>query len=322
MNRIKYILTLVFAVISLTASAQYTVKVLRVMSGETAIANYLLPADIDSNTFSKTPLYTISVSSTHSEYGTQVSASADKVRAGETVELTAQRTDFYKFSYWSVNGVEVSRENPYTVEVSSDVECVANFVPDPYVAREAVDMGLSVKWATCNLGAESPEQWGDHYLWGETFPRTDLGNMVDDINTYKENPEVLPVTADAVRTQWKGEWRMPTKEECEELCDRCKFELTTYNGESVVKVTSKVNGGVIYFPLSPIRMYSTQLYFPGAEEGEALAESTWYWSSTNDLTDTKKAYSLFVSSNGISQDISTIEKKWGLVIRPVIKVEE
>ena len=110
--------------------------------------------------------------------------------------------------------------------------------------KNAVDLGLSVKWATCNLGASSPEQPGDFYAWGETTPKAKFGSMEgykwsyaekssygDEILLFSkynsqsnqgkvDNKSKLDIEDDAARAKLGGKWRMPTKKEFQELIER------------------------------------------------------------------------------------------------------
>ncbi|MBR5532185.1 MAG: T9SS C-terminal target domain-containing protein, partial [Bacteroidales bacterium] len=128
--------------------------------------------------------------------------------------------------------------------------------------NEYVDLGLpsGIKWATCNVGANSPEDYGDYFAWGETEPKDYY-----DWSTYKycngsydimtkyftdsdygtvDNKTTLELTDDAAHVNWGGNWRMPTKAEQDELrnTDNCTWEWTTLNGVEGYKVISKKNG--------------------------------------------------------------------------------
>ena len=108
-----------------------------------------------------------------------------------------------------------------------------------------VDMGLSVKWASCNVGAHSPEESGDRFAWGEVMPKK---NYSKENYTYHLNPAILPPNADAATANWGGKWRMPTKAEQDELRNNCTWTWTTQNGVNGYKVTSKSNGNYIFLP--------------------------------------------------------------------------
>ena len=120
--------------------------------------------------------------------------------------------------------------------------------------HEYVDLGLSVKWATCNLGAQEPNQIGELYAWGETTPYTEWTAANYNISYAPCNTEcILDTQFDAVTANWGESWRMPTKKEINELIDPNKCEWIWVDnidetGVSGYKVKSKINGGSIFLP--------------------------------------------------------------------------
>ena len=122
-----------------------------------------------------------------------------------------------------------------------------------------VDLGLSVKWASCNVGANSPEDYGDYFAWGEVIPKNEFSY---EGYLYRDNPENLPPHADAATVNWGGSWRMPTDAEMTELCEQCTWTWTTQNGINGYKVTSKSNGNSIFLPATGSRNGSS-LYNTG-----------------------------------------------------------
>lgn len=111
--------------------------------------------------------------------------------------------------------------------------------------HEYVDLGLSVKWATMNIGASSSEESGSYFAWGETMPKMIYYNKN---YKFKGNPDTLPPKVDAATVNWGGRWRMPTKAEFLELMYYCTWSWTTVNDSSGYLVTSKKNGNSIYLP--------------------------------------------------------------------------
>ena len=128
------------------------------------------------------------------------------------------------------------------------------------IKYEYVDLGLSVKWATCNVGANSPEKYGLYFAWGETIGYTGeqvtSGVRVFDWDSYNSGPAAsistdLTLEHDAAHVNMGGNWRMPTKAECQELIDNCNVTWTNdYNGTGIKGriFTSKVNGKSVFFP--------------------------------------------------------------------------
>ena len=134
-----------------------------------------------------------------------------------------------------------------------------------------VDLGLSVKWATCNVGANNPEDYGDYFAWGETTTKDTYkwstykwcngssstltkycNNSSYGNNGFTDNKTQLELSDDAARANWGGSWRMPTDAEWEELINNCTWTWTTQNGKNGYKVTSKSNGNSIFLPASSL----------------------------------------------------------------------
>jgi hypothetical protein len=132
---------------------------------------------------------------------------------------------------------------------------------------EAVDLGLSVKWANMNVGAKKDSGFGTYFAWGETKPkkyyswgtyawsRGDTQFLVK--YTGKDGKLQLLPLDDAAQANWGGDWRMPTVEEYEELIDpaKCKWEWTTKDGINGYKVTGKKTGNSIFLPITGFRFY-------------------------------------------------------------------
>ena len=121
---------------------------------------------------------------------------------------------------------------------------------------DAVDLGLSVKWANRNIGASSPENRGYEFYWGGIVPCEDSYYQADwhdfSLSTlmnqgYIDEDYNLCPSYDAASQLWGGKWRMPTSAECQELLDKCEWKKTTKNGLSVYLVTGP-NSNVIYMP--------------------------------------------------------------------------
>jgi hypothetical protein len=173
--------------------------------------------------------------------------------------------------------------------------------------HEWVDLGLSVKWATCNVGASTPGDYGNYYAWGETATKSNYdfatcastGKSWGDIGG---NP-----SRDAARANWGGSWRMPTKAEFQELVDNCTWTWTTQNGKNGYKVTGK-NGQSIFLPAAGYR-FGDELY-DGGEYG-------LFWSSTPYESSTADAYGLYFLEGG--QDVGWSYRSFGRSVRPVLE---
>ena len=148
------------------------------------------------------------------------------------------------------------------VSLTEDDSKVHYFGDDLYNEPEYVDLGLpsGLKWATCNVGANSPEEYGLYFAWGETTGYTGeqitsgerlFTQDVYDAGTAASILTDLTLEQDAAHVNMGGKWRMPTKTEEQELLDNCDGVWTDdYNGTGVVGsvFTSKVNGNSVFFP--------------------------------------------------------------------------
>ena len=162
--------------------------------------------------------------------------------------------------------------------------------------HEYVDLGLSVKWATCNIGASSPTELGSLFKWGETvysassrwdtykYAETEKNGRAKKMLKYRtvgwgaDNKTQLELSDDAAAVNWGVEWRMPTKEEAEELIRNCNWQMLYHFGTICVKATSKRNGRCIYFPVPS--------HEPNAYIGAAAVEAS-FWTSTLDPSSEK-----------------------------------
>ena len=170
--------------------------------------------------------------------------------------------------------------------------------------HEWVDLGLSVRWATCNVGASSPSDYGNYYAWGETGTKSSytLGNSrtfrksMDDISG---NPQY-----DAATANWGEGWRMPMWEEFNELLNKCDWQWTTQGGHNGYKVTGP-NGNSIFLPAAGLRD-RTSLYKAG-DYGN-------YWGSTS--SEALRADFLYFDSG--CHNVGWYERSFGRSVRPVL----
>ena len=146
--------------------------------------------------------------------------------------------------------------------------------------HEYVDLGLpsGTLWATCNVGANAPEEYGDYFAWGETAPK-DVYNWstyqyYDGSNLAKytgsDGLTTLLPEDDAATTNWGNEWRMPTKEEWQELLDNTTNKWTTQNGVNGRLFTGS-NGNSLFLPAVGFR-WDDDLNYVGSYG--------YYWSSS------------------------------------------
>ena len=180
-------------------------------------------------------------------------------------------------------------------------------------SQEAVDLGLSVKWATCNLGASSPEEYGGYYSWGETEEKSCYDwttyEYYKDASYTNIGSNISGTQYDVVRAKLGGNWRMPTVSEMEELVNNCTWTWTTLNGVNGQFVTAP-NGNSIFLPAAGYRYYT----------GSPTANSSYgyYWSATlyEDSSFGDKAH--YLSFGKGTRYTHTNEKRiYGYTIRPV-----
>ncbi len=179
-----------------------------------------------------------------------------------------------------------------------------------------VDLGLpsGLKWAACNIGASSPEGYGNYYAWGETSTKTDYsgntsltyGKSLSGLRSAGiiNSSDVLNSFYDAARSNWGSTWRMPTKAEMEELKEKCTWTWTTQGGKSGYKVTGP-NGKSIFLPAAGYR-YGSSL--------DGAGEYGHYWSSSA-FDGTRSAYNLSFDSSG--HCVYWGRRYYGFSVRPV-----
>ena len=119
-----------------------------------------------------------------------------------------------------------------------------------------VDLGLSVKWATCNVGASKPSDYGNYYAWGEIEPKKNYtwSNYFDsEFKLYNVRDGLKQITStgghDVAYEKWGDPWRMPSQKEMEELISKCKWTLSKQNNVEGFKITGP-SGGPIFLPFA------------------------------------------------------------------------
>ena len=203
------------------------------------------------------------------------------------------------------NGKTVSKNINVAQSGVSKVEL--RFGNESCNGHEYVDLGLSVKWATCNIGANKPEEYGDYFAWGETSAKSSYIGR-NSKTYYRIMGDIKGDSSyDAATDNWGGNWRMPAKAEMQELRDRCNWEWITQNGVNGYKVTGP-NGNSIFLPAAGYRDGSS-LYDAGSYGS--------YWSSTPYDNYDRYAYGLnFISSYHY---MYYSYRNDGLSVRPVLE---
>ena len=249
---------------------------------------------------------------TEEEFSCTVDAPADKLISNEgaisgslhalalnyTKGVAGEMEIAYKFTdSYTVADLEFANEYRLSLSIVSEMEYV--------------DLGLSVKWATCNLGASKPTENGGYYQWAGTKDVSDTGIYLDwsncpyhtgsdnlsgwtKYNTESslgtvDNKTVLEAMDDAASVVLGGKWRMPTYEEWSELCntDNCSWTWTSIDGVNGYKVQSKKSGYTdkwIFLPAAGYRSYN---------EHRLVGSNGFYWFSS--LSTDFPAYAHYMS---------------------------
>ena len=210
-----------------------------------------------------------------------------------------------------------------------------------------VDLGLSVKWATCNVGATTPEGYGDYFAWGDTatyyngYAQSNHPAWKDGksdgykVASYKyfnqssnkitrycnksafgdggytDSDTTLFYVDDVAHYKWGGNWRMPTQAEFNELLDSCDCKFTSQNGVYGLKVTSrKYLDRSIFLPAAGLRSETNLNSF------ETYGH---YWSSSLYTDSPSDAWHLIFSNTHNTRKVLKIDREGGLSIRPVCK---
>ncbi len=193
---------------------------------------------------------------------------------------------------------------------------------DPANGHEYVDLGLSVKWATCNVGANSPEESGNYFAWGETETKAEYSSATykwsrGKYNTYTkycilptegtvDNKITLELSDDAANANWGGNWRMPSVDELNELYNECTWEWGINNGVGGFFITGP-NGNYIFLPPAGY-IYDSNFTYVGSV-------GTYATSSLSSI-DSNTLNSLYFESGG--PGVTRVSRETGVSIRPVL----
>lgn len=216
----------------------------------------------------------------------------DGVYAVELEYLTSNTTYYYKFYLYN----KTIKTYFYT-----DIQSFTTKNADDF----AVDLGLSVKWASCDLGAEDPSENGLSFSWGSLISKED--GSLNVYEYYKDNAYVNIGTNisgteyDAVAKYWGGKWRMPTKEEAEELINACEYKT---DSELLEATYTGANG-------NKIKMHWVYVGFIGKEHDFMYSR----WTGSMAESDSE-AYVFGIDEDRIGR-LHTYERKNEMRIRPV-----
>ena len=217
-----------------------------------------------------------------------------EVSPGTSVKVTATPDEDCRFVGWFKEGSDtpVSSDEVYIFTANNDVSLVAKFVDDSNGADSVeidlspsgsingydyVDLGLSISWATYNVGANSIVEIGEFYAWGETTPYNNMTYANYSWSHFPCSPDlVIASIYDAATVNWGNQWRMPTYEEQQELVNGCEWiwveNIDNSNISGYVGISLK-NKKCIFLPASGYKSHND---YEQPSKTDAI-----YWSSTS-----------------------------------------
>lgn len=274
--------------------------------------------------------------------------SMSMIKANYADVVTISNNEFsngdYEFIGWNTkaDGSGISYTNNQTFSISSDLTLYAQwggYIISGYENGYAyADLGLpsGTKWATMNVGADSPEDYGDYFAWGETSTKstyswstykwmTDGMSSWDGVNKYTsadwqtsgvwydeygefigDGKTTLDLEDDAANANWGSDWRMPTKEEQDELRNNCTWTWSMKNGIKGYSVTGP-NGNSIFLPAAG------GSYDSGLDGAGSYGD---YWSSS--LYSRSSDYACYLSFISDGVDWYYYYRNIGRSVRPVL----
>ena len=230
--------------------------------------------------------------------------------------------DSHTFTSWNTkaDGKGISYYTKQELMISKNITLYAQWEE----LTEHVDLGLSVKWATCNLGAEQPWEYGDYYAWGEVNTKSSYtednykygkeskmtkycGSYTFGYQMFTDDLKTLEKEDDAAYQNKGDAWRIPTCAEIQELISSCTWTYTTLNGRKGYKVTSNKLG-----------FTNNSIFLPGCGiKGQTASTAGYYWSNENQLGNTDATLARCLHFTQSVVETNNYKRYYGLNIRPV-----
>lgn len=223
------------------------------------------------------------------------------------------RVSTYDYEWSNADAVTLVAGKTYDLAMSAIASPVGQVN-----GHQFVDMG-GRKWATCNVGADNPEDYGNYFAWGETEPKTDYswdtyfdtndgGNSFTKYSNTPGMKTVLEANEDAATVNWGGSWRTPTEADWTWLRENCTWAWQDdYNGKGGMLITSDINGNTIFLPAAG--------YYD--KDGFKGVDYSYYWSSTLNMLFNDPYTVAFQSNYGYIPTYSASERYFGQSVRPV-----
>ena len=226
---------------------------------------------------------------------------SSRVTIANNIRYYGQSVRLVRESNNNTDNEDTGDDKPVKPDEGEDSSLNAN-------GHEYVDLGLpsGTLWATMNIGATAPENYGNYYAWGEI---TTKSSYTSSNYTYSSNPATLPLSKDVASVSWGGDWRMPTQEELDELLTECTWTWVVKNGLNGYNVTGS-NGNSIFLPAAGYR-YNSDL--------KSTASSGFYWSSSICSSNSDNAYALGFNSGYIYW--TTGSRDYARSVRPVLSAK-
>lgn len=244
------------------------------------------------------------------------------VRSTQLVSIEAGAFGQHTKIYVPSNLVELYKVRANWSDYADRIFSIDDYA-DQKLIKEAVDLGLSISWASCNVGAFSPEEYGGYFAWGETEEKAcyNWSTYFDSVNGNRESfkkyykggdKTVLDLEDDVANVEWGGSWRIPTDKEWQELMDNCSWEWMDNEANSTVSgwLVTGPNNNTIFLPAADSR-YNT--------EGPVVGGHGLYWSSSLTLEDfsdySEYVWCLYFDSSSFTRFYSN--RDGGNSVRPV-----
>ena len=279
----------------------------------TSITSYSVKILSSLDDLGKTFDYVTQYGLVYSEGNPNPTISDYKINHGSTNETKHYLSELTNLKPNTCYYIRAYAENPKGIAYGTTISATTKTADgkDPWQPTEpdedgAVDLGLSVKWAAYNVGATSPEEYGDYYAWGEVEPKVDYTEETYQFHVgkyYYELPDGLSDISgtkyDAATVNWGNGWRMPTKLELMELCEKTTVVYVNYNNIKGYRYIGP-NGNSIFLPDAGYR-----------DENGLQKSGGYYWSSV--VKEDYKNYAYYSREYGIRNG----QRYYGMSIRAV-----